>query len=144
MAARRFITLVTLLSGPAVHFGSVDYLFEIIGVFGSAMMVGGVIAIRPLFLMIINAGKKQQALAESLQEALANVKILKKLLPICANCKKIRDDSGYWHQIETYISNNSGTLFSHGLCPDCGVKLYPDFNEKIQNGIAGKQQAPPD
>ncbi|WP_157471745.1 hypothetical protein [Desulfuromonas sp. DDH964] len=94
--------------------------------------------------MIINAGKKQQALAESLQEALANVKILKKLLPICANCKKIRDDSGYWHQIETYISNNSGTLFSHGLCPDCGVKLYPDFNEKIQNGIAGKQQAPPD
>ncbi len=46
------------------------------------------------------------------------------LLPICASCKKVRDDSGYWRQIETYISSHSETVFSHGLCPDCVEKLY--------------------
>jgi PleD family two-component response regulator len=59
-----------------------------------------------------------------LQEALANIKTLKGLLPICANCKKIRDDQGYWNQIEEYIERHSDALFSHGICPECADKLY--------------------
>lgn len=61
-----------------------------------------------------------------LQEALAHVRTLKSLLPICACCKQIRDDEGYWQQIETYISAHTDTQFSHGLCPTCVERLYPD------------------
>lgn len=62
-----------------------------------------------------------------LQSALAEIKILSGLLPICASCKKIRDDLGYWHQLEAYIRDHSEATFSHGICPDCVEKLYPDF-----------------
>jgi len=62
-----------------------------------------------------------------LTEALANVKTLKGLLPICASCKKIRDDKGYWTQIESYIYKHSDAEFSHGICPDCARKLYPEI-----------------
>jgi len=55
------------------------------------------------------------------------IKILKGFLPICAACKKIRDDKGYWKQIESYIRDHSEAEFSHGICPDCAKKLYPDF-----------------
>ncbi|MBF0557996.1 MAG: PAS domain-containing protein [Nitrospirae bacterium] len=51
---------------------------------------------------------------------------LKGLLPICASCKKIRNDKGYWEQIEVYVSSHSEAKFSHGICPDCGLKLYPE------------------
>ena len=62
-----------------------------------------------------------------LQETLAQVKILSGLLPICANCKKIRDDEGYWQDVALYIRDHSEAEFSHGLCPDCVQELYPDF-----------------
>jgi len=68
--------------------------------------------------------KLQQTLKE-LQEALAKVKTLSGLLPICASCKKIRDDSGYWKQIEAYIREHSDATFTHGICPECVKKLYP-------------------
>lgn len=64
---------------------------------------------------------------EKLEDALAKIKTLNGLLPICANCKKIRDDKGYWNQIENYITEHSDILFSHGVCPDCMKKLYPDM-----------------
>ena len=62
-----------------------------------------------------------------LQKALAEVKQLSGLLPICSSCKKIRDDEGYWHQVEVYIRDHTDADFSHGLCPDCARKLYPDY-----------------
>jgi len=55
----------------------------------------------------------------------AKVKVLSGLLPICANCKKIRDDKGYWNKIEGYIRDHSEAEFSHGICPTCARKLYP-------------------
>jgi PAS domain S-box-containing protein len=55
------------------------------------------------------------------------VKILSGLLSICANCKKVRDDKGYWNQIEAYIQDHSEAEFSHGICPICAKKLYPDL-----------------
>lgn len=60
-----------------------------------------------------------------LVEAMTEVKALSGLLPICSSCKKIRDDSGYWNQIEKYIQEHSDATFSHGICPDCARKLYP-------------------
>lgn len=64
---------------------------------------------------------------EELQKALSEVKLLSGFLPICASCKKIRDDKGYWSQIETYIQQHSEAEFSHSICPDCVKKLYPKF-----------------
>lgn len=57
----------------------------------------------------------------------AELKELKGFLPICASCKKIRDDKGYWNQIEAYIRDHLEVVFSHGMCPDCAHKYYPDF-----------------
>lgn len=68
---------------------------------------------------------EKEELIERLQKALSEVKKLEGLLPICANCKKIRDDQGDWTQIETYVSARSDAEFSHGFCPDCARKLYP-------------------
>lgn len=62
-----------------------------------------------------------------LKEALFTVKTLSGMIPICANCKKVRDDKGCWHQIEEYIRNHSEVEFSHGVCPDCSRQLYPEF-----------------
>lgn len=70
-----------------------------------------------------------QAETKQLQEALANVRTLSGLIPICASCKKIRDDNGYWNQLELFIQKNSDAQFSHGLCPDCIAKLYPDLSD---------------
>jgi len=65
---------------------------------------------------------------KEMKQAFAEAKTLSGLLPICANCKKIRDDKGYWQQIEAYISKHSDADFSHGICPDCIKKLYPEIN----------------
>ncbi len=69
-----------------------------------------------------------------LQNALAQVKKLSGFIPICASCKKIRDDKGYWRQVEEYIRDHSEALFSHSMCPDCMKKLYPE----IANNVLGK------
>jgi len=70
---------------------------------------------------------ERETLIRELQEALAQVKTLSGLLPICSGCKKIRDDHGYWNRIETYISEHSDAQFSHGICPDCAQKYFPDY-----------------
>jgi len=72
------------------------------------------------------AEEEREKLIHELQDALAQIKKLSGLLPICASCKKIRDDKGYWNQIESYIRDHSEAEFSHGICPDCMKKLYPD------------------
>lgn len=64
---------------------------------------------------------------DALQDALNQVKRLSGLLPICANCKKIRDDRGYWKEIEHYIEEHSEALFTHGICPECWQRLYPNI-----------------
>jgi hypothetical protein len=73
------------------------------------------------------AEEEREKLHSKLQEAFDNIKTLKGLLPICANCKKIRDDKGYWNQIETYVRDHSDAEFSHSICPDCAEILYPEI-----------------
>lgn len=78
--------------------------------------------------IIKEAGKRIQREKEKVEEALLEVKKLSGLLPICSFCKKIRDDKGYWNQIESYIHEHSEATFSHGICQECAKKHYPDFD----------------
>jgi len=73
--------------------------------------------------------KEREILIEQLQSALAEIKTLSGMLPICCSCKKIRDDKGYWNQLETYISDHSDALFSHGYCPECAEKFFEDIDK---------------
>ncbi|KPV51417.1 hypothetical protein SE17_21290 [Kouleothrix aurantiaca] len=90
---------------------------------------------QPLYIVsqIIDISARKQGewererLIEQLSEALDSVKVLQGLLPICSGCKKIRDDSGYWNQLEGYIQRYADVHFSHGICPSCVQKLYPDI-----------------
>ena len=73
------------------------------------------------------AEKERKRLTAERDNALEKVKMLSGLLPICSNCKRIRDDQGYWQRLEKYIQEHSEALFSHSICPECRVKLYPEF-----------------
>jgi len=75
---------------------------------------------------------------DKLLQALKEIKTLSGLLPICSSCKKIRDDKGYWNQIESYISQNSEANFSHGICPECSDKIYGDKDWYIK--MKGKKK----
>jgi len=76
----------------------------------------------------IQAELEKENLIKELKAALAEVKVLSGLLPICCNCKQIRDDNGYWNQIDSYLQNHSAVKFTHGLCPECAKELYPDLD----------------
>lgn len=79
---------------------------------------------------------KQEVLINDLKKALAQVKQLNGLLPICSSCKKIRDDKGYWTQVEFYISKHTDVDFSHSICPDCMKKLYPkQYEILLEKGL---------
>ena len=73
------------------------------------------------------AEEERERLIAELQGALDNVKTLRGLIPICAKCKKIRDDEGYWHEVEVYVRDHTEAQFTHGLCPDCFRELYPGY-----------------
>ncbi len=76
---------------------------------------------------------------EELQGALQSVKTLSGLLPICASCKKIRDDSGYWTQVERYLTEHTQAQFSHGMCPECFSHLYPEIADKYAQDTNGRR-----
>ena len=71
--------------------------------------------------------KEREKLIAELQDAATKIKTLSGLLPICSSCKKIRDDKGYWKQIESYIRDHSEAEFTHSMCPICAKKFYPEF-----------------
>jgi K+-sensing histidine kinase KdpD len=73
--------------------------------------------------------REREKLIGELREAISHVRTLRGLIPICAGCKKIRDDRGYWEQLEVYIRDHSEAQFSHGLCPDCVKKYWDDISE---------------
>jgi len=78
-------------------------------------------------LRMDKAAKEREKLIAELRDALTEVVTLRGIIPICASCKKVRDDKGYWNQIESYIREHSEADFSHGICPECAKKLYPDL-----------------
>jgi PAS domain S-box-containing protein len=80
------------------------------------------------------AEEEREKMIRELQNALAEIKTLSGLLPICAHCKNIRDDKGYWNKIEAYIHKHSDAEFTHGICPECAKKYYPDMDIYDDNG----------
>jgi len=88
--------------------------------------VMGVSSIERDITIVKREEEERLKLIEELTEALRNIKTLRGLLPICASCKKIRDDRGYWQKVESYIAEHTNAAFTHGLCPDCLDKLYPE------------------
>ena len=121
------IITAELITGLTV--GTMSIVFR--GVITPDYMITGALAalITSLIVVIIILDLMEQMKKEKerLQEAIAKVKALSGLLPICASCKKIRDDRGYWNQIESYIREHSEADFTHGICPDCIERLYPGF-----------------
>ena len=81
-------------------------------------------------MKLTNSNEEQSKLIKHLQEALASIRTLEGLIPICASCKKVRNDNGYWEQVEEYIHVHTTANFSHGICPECIKKLYPGLAEK--------------
>ncbi len=77
-----------------------------------------------------------------LQAALAEVRTLSGILPICASCKQIRDDAGYWHQVEAYLCKHTTAQFSHSVCPGCMARLYPEFDQARETDSPGKPRTP--
>ncbi len=77
------------------------------------------------------AVEEKEQLIKKLQKSLGSIKTLKGLIPICSYCKKIRDDKGFWSQLEEYIAEHSEADLSHGICPDCVKKYYPDLVDDI-------------
>ncbi len=81
---------------------------------------------------LVNAQRQLTKKNAELERALNQIDLLSRMIPICSNCKKIRDDSGFWEQLESYLSRHSKMVFSHGICPECMEKLYPEFVKKIK------------
>jgi len=77
----------------------------------------------------------KQKLFNRLQTALADIRELKGLLPICSNCKKIRNDQGYWQILEGYLGEHTDVTFTHGICPDCAKTLYPSFRRSDHENL---------
>jgi len=99
-----------------------------------AVVIGGRLGCRAAVLDVTDrhrAEAERERLISELQTALARVKLLSGLVPICANCKKIRNDQGYWKQLETYISSHSEATFTHAYCPDCIRKLFPELDDSV-------------
>jgi PAS domain S-box-containing protein len=80
-----------------------------------------------------HAESERNELINKLTDALAELRTLGGLLPICSSCKKIRDDHGYWKQLEEYFYSHSDVRFTHGICPECSAKLFPNFNKKPED-----------
>jgi DNA-binding NtrC family response regulator len=120
------------LAVKAISLGAQDYL------------VKGNFATDALYRSISHSIERQRLETErerlilELQEALSKVKQLSGLLPICASCKQIRDDKGYWTQVEVYMSEHTEIDFTHTVCPECTKKLYPEYYDAIW-GDKGKK-----
>lgn len=87
---------------------------------------------RDLMLEIKKRKETEELLVKErdrLEKALAEIRTLRGIVPICSSCKKIRNDKGYWQQVEVYVSDNSEAEFSHGICPDCMTRLYREFDD---------------
>jgi len=125
--------LMSNISRPYVSLAKTGILSTISSSFSIHMLpwglafavLGGLVS---LYYNKLNQSIEEKArLIIQLESSLSEIKKLSGFLPICASCKKIRDDKGYWNQIESYIKEHSEAQFSHGICPDCAKKLYPDL-----------------
>jgi hypothetical protein len=117
-------------TGASYAFELESHFYQTYWFYGLVLVVLGGAIFGAYRLRVLQLLRREKELQMGIQEALANVKTLSGLLPICANCKKIRNDKGYWDQIEGYIQKHSEAQFTHGICPECFKKLYGNFLQK--------------
>ena len=131
-------TFVILMSGvqvssdyqaDALNVGADGYIIKPISNKELLARVQAMVRIKRAENALREKEREQQELILKLQEALAEIKTLKGFIPICASCKKVRDDEGYWNQLEAYISKRTDAVFSHGLCPECADKYRAELEE---------------
>lgn len=133
------ITLLTILVTPLFSYMGFYFFTDMKNVEYSIILS----VVIPLFLvpmfsffflrnltLLDQSEKENSQLIAELKTTLDNVKELKGLIPICAECKNIRDDKGYWHQVEEYVRQHSEAKFSHGICPECAKKVYEALERK--------------
>ncbi|HUI92966.1 MAG TPA: hypothetical protein VLX68_12025 [Chitinivibrionales bacterium] len=122
--------MACIRSGQVKEFPQLPYGGKFLSVTIAPFSKGAIIASQDITARVL-AERDRTALIAELRKALDEVETLRGLLPICASCKKIRDDGGYWNTIEDYFSHRTRVDFSHTLCPDCVQKLYPELWEKM-------------
>lgn len=124
-----FMTALTDVESKLKGFevGGVDYVTKPVEYQEVIARLNAHLTIRRLQKSLVEKNAELQTKNEQLQQVLDQVKSLSGLLPICANCKKIRNDQGYWQDVAVYIRDHSEADFTHGICPDCIQKLYPDL-----------------
>lgn len=132
LAGTMFLLLAVITASRMVYLVLVDASMP--SVFAQNPMQAAYFSSVPLVLFLGTIGYilmcNERANLE-LRAALTDVRTLSGLVPICASCKHIRNDQGYWQQIESYLSQHLDTKFSHGLCPDCARRLYPDYVDPV-------------
>jgi len=108
--------------------------YSIIAVLGAVLIITGGALLGRKRVLLLQANRslqtevaERQKLIHELEEALSQIKTLRGIVPICSYCKQIRDDQGYWNQLEAYISKHSSAEFSHGICPKCMKELFPEI-----------------
>ncbi len=113
-------------TGASFAFELQPHFYQTYWFYGIVVIALGAVALGVYQIRLIQLLKREKELETRIQEAMANIKVLGGLIPICSNCKKIRNDKGYWDLLEGYIQQHSEAKFSHGICPDCAKLLYPD------------------
>jgi response regulator RpfG family c-di-GMP phosphodiesterase len=113
-----------------LELGAADYIIKPIKPALVKQRVGNILELKAKSDLLAERALELQDLNRKLQVEIENVKTLRGLLPICCVCKKIRDDKGYWNQLEIYISQNTDAEFSHGYCPECLKKALDDMDLK--------------
>lgn len=103
---------------------------EIITVALFLVLVLGVLLVRKIHQLMLTQ-KALNARKVELEESLSEIRQLKGIIPICASCKMIRNDDGYWQKVEVYVQRHTDAQFSHSICPDCTEKLYPEIAKQI-------------
>ena len=130
------IIMVTAQAGPedlqsAFAAGAMDYITKPLK---KVELLARVMSALTLKREMDTRKEQERELTEKnreLEQVLREVKVLRGFIPICASCKKIRNDQGYWQHLETYLQEHSEALFSHSICKDCMKKLYPDFADEV-------------
>lgn len=132
MAAYEPVSILNLGIVAKIDMAEIRAPFIRAGLISAVLAVLAIVAGTFLFIGVTEplVRNLEQSVNE-LTEAMGRVKQLSGMLPICASCKKIRNDAGYWTQIESYIKEHSEAEFTHGICPECAEKLYPGISKKI-------------
>ena len=118
-------------TGKAKNFPEMQYGDRYLAVTISPFPAGAIIVTRDITAEK-HAEQERINLIRHLQKALEEIETLRELLPICASCKRIRDDSGYWREVEEYFKHRNHLDFSHTMCPDCVQRIYPEVWEQIE------------